>query len=88
MRRSSVTRLHGGDITQRAPQGARIKSDRAAWNRLAHGLQDAALVNQQAIEARDLTKFLEAGETLDKACENCHREYWYRVPPPVDALNP
>jgi hypothetical protein len=67
---------------------ARINSDRANWAKLAHGLQDAALVNLRAIEARDLEKFLEAGDTLDKACESCHRQYWYRVPPPVDALNP
>jgi hypothetical protein len=67
---------------------ARINSDRASWTKFAHGLQDAALVNLRAIEARDLEKFLDAGDTLDRACESCHRQYWYRVPPPVDALTP
>ena len=61
---------------------ARIDMDRASWVALAHGFQEAALANIQAIEARDLTKFLDAGDTLDKACESCHRKYWYRVPPP------
>ena len=61
---------------------ARISEDRASWVTLAHGLQEASLANIQAIEARDLTKFLDAGDTLDKACESCHRKYWYRVPPP------
>jgi len=62
---------------------ARINDDRASWVTFAHGLQDAALANIQAIDARDLTRFLDAGDTLDKACESCHRKYWYRVPPPA-----
>ena len=65
----------------------RINDDRPSWTKLAHGFQDASLANMQAIEARDLTKFLDAGDTLDKACESCHRKYWYRVPPPVDAFS-
>ena len=60
----------------------RINDDRASWVKLAHGLQEASLANIQAIEARDLAKFLDAGDTLDKACESCHRKYWYRVAPP------
>ena len=61
---------------------ARINADRVSWVTLAHGLHEASLANLQAIESRDLIKFLDAGDTLDKACESCHRKYWYRVPPP------
>jgi hypothetical protein len=62
---------------------ALINQDRANWARLAFGLQDAGTQNVKAIDARDLKQLLEAGETLDTACENCHRKYWYRVDPGV-----
>ena len=51
-----------------------------AWALRAHRLQDAAAESLQAIDAKDVTALLNAGETLDAACESCHREYWYRVP--------
>ena len=63
---------------------ARINDDRASWVKFAHGFQEASMANIQAIEARDLNKFLDAGDTLDKACESCHRKYWYRVAPPAE----
>jgi hypothetical protein len=31
----------------------------------------------QAIEAKDKDKLLEAGDAIDRACENCHLKYWY-----------
>ena len=42
----------------------------------AHRLQDAAAESLKAIDAKDVTALLNAGETLDAACESCHREYW------------
>jgi hypothetical protein len=60
---------------------ALVAKDRAAWATLAHGLQDAALESLKAIDARDVKALLDAGDTLDKACESCHRKYWYRVAP-------
>ncbi|MEQ1728479.1 MAG: hypothetical protein ABL982_08855 [Vicinamibacterales bacterium] len=51
-----------------------------AWARRARGLQDSATESLKAIDAKDVTALLNAGETLDAACESCHREYWYRVP--------
>lgn len=52
----------------------------AAWAMHARRLQDAATESLKAIDAKDVTALLNAGETLDAACESCHREYWYRVP--------
>ncbi len=54
-----------------------INEDRQQWTSRAHGLHDAALVAQQAIEARNAEALLDAGDVLDKACENCHITYWY-----------
>ncbi len=64
---------------------ARIAKDLAAWTRHAHELHDAAMESLKAVEARDVPALLNAGETLDAACESCHRNYWYRVAPAGDA---
>jgi hypothetical protein len=56
---------------------ALINEDRQQWTTRAHGLHDAALVAQKAIEARNAEALLDAGDVLDKACENCHITYWY-----------
>ena len=56
---------------------ALINEDRQQWTSRAHGLHDAALVAQKAIEARNAEALLDAGDVLDKACENCHLIYWY-----------
>src|SRR5439155_17069269 len=56
---------------------ALINEDRQQWTSRAHGLHDAALVAQQAIEVRNAEALLDAGDVLDKACENCHITYWY-----------
>ena len=48
-------------------------------------LYDAAAESLKAIDARDVTSLMNSGETLDTACESCHRNYWYRIPPPEGA---
>ena len=63
---------------------ARINKDREAWNRRAKALHDVSLEMLHAVEAKDREKMLEVGDRLDKACENCHLNYWYpnQVLPP------
>jgi hypothetical protein len=56
---------------------AMVNKDRENWTRLTHGLHDAAAVALKAIDARDIEGILNAGEGIDKACENCHQKYWY-----------
>jgi hypothetical protein len=29
------------------------------------------------VDKRDAQKLFDVGEDIDKACENCHRQYWY-----------
>lgn len=62
---------------------ALIIKDPATWASRAHRLHDAAAESLKAIDAKDVNALLNAGETLDAACENCHRNYWYRTPPPL-----
>jgi len=61
-----------------------IEKDRASWNRRAKGLHDAGLEVLQAIDAKDAQKVFEIGEHIERACENCHSQYWYpneKIPP-------
>lgn len=62
---------------------ALLVKDPAAWARHAHGLHAAAVESLKAIEAKDVTALLNAGETLDASCESCHQAYWYRPAPAV-----
>ena len=56
---------------------ALITQDRATWNRLAGELHDTGLIVLEAVEARSVDGLLEAGNSLDVACENCHGRFWY-----------
>jgi hypothetical protein len=64
---------------------ALLARDPASWALRAHRLHEAATESLTAIDARDVTALVNAGETLDNACESCHRNYWYRTPPPDNA---
>jgi hypothetical protein len=54
-----------------------INKDRAAWNMRAKALHDIAASVLPIVEAKDAQKLFDMGEDIDKACENCHRQYWY-----------
>jgi hypothetical protein len=54
-----------------------INDDRPAFIRFAQGLHDAAMPALKATEDRNAAALLDAGEPIDKACENCHLKYWY-----------
>lgn len=54
-----------------------MDADRAAWVKNAHGLHDAAMVALKAIDAKSVQGLMDAGETIDTACENCHKRSWY-----------
>jgi len=56
---------------------ALIAKDRAAWDKHARALYDAAMAAYRAAEARDADKIFEIGETIEHACEGCHSTYWY-----------
>jgi len=54
-----------------------INKDRESFVKLAHALQEAGTVALAAIDAKNAEGLLDAGETIDTACENCHLKYWY-----------
>ena len=56
---------------------ALIAKDRAAWDKHARALYDAAMATYRAAEAKDADKVFELGETIEHACEGCHSTYWY-----------
>jgi hypothetical protein len=56
---------------------ALINKDRAAWNQHAMDLHNIAAKVLPIIDAKDAQKLFDIGEDIDRACENCHRQYWY-----------
>jgi hypothetical protein len=54
-----------------------IDKDRDSWVKFAHGLHDAVMPAFQAIEAKNVQGLFDAGDKIDKACEDCHLKYWY-----------
>jgi cytochrome c556 len=66
----------GIEETPEAMQEA-IDHDRASWIKYALGLYDATAIMMKSIDAKDAAGVLDAGDGLDKACEQCHQHYWY-----------
>ena len=54
-----------------------IAKDRKAWYERAKALHDIASSVLPIVDAKDAQKLFDVGEDIDKACENCHRQYWY-----------
>ncbi len=61
-----------------------IAKDRGAWMMRAKALHEAGLAALDAIDHKDAAKLFEVGEQIERACENCHVQYWYpneKIPP-------
>ncbi len=56
---------------------AKVDQDRTLWNKYSDGLREAALNTVKVARARDAEALFNVGSEIDKACENCHLEYWY-----------
>jgi len=56
---------------------ALINADRKAFTDFAHALQDTVIPVLKAVDAKNPEDLLNAGDAIDKACENCHLKYWY-----------
>jgi hypothetical protein len=54
-----------------------VKKDVAGWQQRAKALHDISVEVLKVVDAKDAQKLFEIGEDLDRACENCHRQYWY-----------
>jgi hypothetical protein len=55
----------------------RIDATHDSFTQFARNLQDAGLKALAAIAAKDAQGLMDAGGTIDEACEACHVTYWY-----------
>jgi hypothetical protein len=56
---------------------ALITKDRTAWYKHAADLREVSVKALKIIDARDIKGLFDVGAEVDRACENCHRQYWY-----------
>lgn len=49
----------------------------AVWQAMADALRVQSQVMLDAVKWRDADAIFDNGEALDKACEGCHRVFWY-----------
>ena len=56
---------------------AKVDKDRTSWNSHADRLREEAVKVLEIVKARDADRLFAAGTDLDRACENCHLDYWY-----------
>jgi cytochrome c556 len=54
-----------------------INKDRPAFYEHAKSLYNAAMLAADAADKKDADKVFEVGETIERACESCHKSYWY-----------
>jgi hypothetical protein len=63
-----------------------IAKDPVAFHKRAAALRAAALEVIDAVDKKDADKVFAIGEHIERACENCHTQYWYpneKIPPLV-----
>lgn len=56
---------------------ALIAKDPQTFYKHARDLYNAAMLAAQAADKKDADRIFEVGETIEHACEGCHRAYWY-----------
>jgi hypothetical protein len=56
---------------------AKVERDPVEWNARIEALRNVALETLDVVKRKDVTELWDVGENLDKACEACHRSYWY-----------
>jgi len=56
---------------------AKVERDPVEWNARIEALRNVALEALDVVRRKDVNELWDVGENLDKACEACHRSYWY-----------
>jgi hypothetical protein len=56
---------------------AKVERDPVEWNARIEALRNVALEALDVVKRKDVKELWDVGENLDKACEACHRSYWY-----------
>ena len=67
------------DASELSPEEieAKITMDPAMWASHVAKLREVAMESVAAIDKKSPEAMIEAGDHLDKACEDCHLVYWY-----------
>lgn len=56
---------------------AKVSADRAMWNTRADEMRTVALASLKTVKSRNVEGLFQIGSDIDRACENCHLEFWY-----------
>jgi hypothetical protein len=56
---------------------AKILADPVLWNAKIAALRNVNLTILDIVKRKNVSDLVEAGATLDQACETCHLEFWY-----------
>src|SRR5262249_4553219 len=56
---------------------AKVERDPVEWSARIQAMRNVALEAMDVVKRRDVKELWDVGENLDKACEACHRSYWY-----------
>jgi hypothetical protein len=69
----------GPDAVELSPAQitAKVERDPVEWNARIAALSNVALEALDVVKRKDVNELWDVGENLDKACEACHRSYWY-----------
>jgi hypothetical protein len=69
----------GPDAVELSPAQitAKVERDPVEWNARIEALRNVALEALDVVKRKDVAELWDVGENLDKACEACHRSYWY-----------
>jgi len=69
----------GPDAVELSPAqiSAKVERDPVEWNARIEALRNVALEALDVAKRKDVQELWDVGENLDKACEACHRSYWY-----------
>jgi hypothetical protein len=59
------------EITQK------VDSDPVEWNARIEALRNVGTEVIDIVKRRDVQELWDAAENLDRACEDCHKSYWY-----------
>ena len=69
----------GPDAVELSPAQitAKVERDPVEWNARIEALRNVALEALDVVNRKEVNGLWDVGENLDKACEACHRSYWY-----------
>ena len=56
---------------------AKVERDPVEWNARIEALRNVALEALDVAKRKDVNELWDVGENLERACEACHRSYWY-----------